>query len=134
MPAPVKIEPPSMGVDLHRDAVLGAGFQNPVDVDLIPGAALQLTTGMADNGRVGIFDCLEDSFCLFLLCHFETAVNARDNEIELAEYAVGVIEEPSARISASVPFRIRKDLPYRLLSLSASRCYSAISSSDRPPA
>jgi hypothetical protein len=81
-----------VGVDLHRDDVLSASFQNPVDVDLIPGAALQLTTGHVAYCRVRIFDCLEDAVCLFFFCHFETAVNARDHEVEFAEHAVGIVE------------------------------------------
>ena len=35
VPAPVEIEPPWMRVDFHGDAVLGAGFEDFVDIDLI---------------------------------------------------------------------------------------------------
>ena len=57
MPAPVEIEPPRMGIDFNRNAVLSAGSQNPVDVDLISRAALELSAGhVAENGRIGILD------------------------------------------------------------------------------
>ena len=43
MPAPVKIEPPWVGIDLDRDAVLGTRRKHlldvDVDVDVVAGAA-----------------------------------------------------------------------------------------------
>ena len=57
VPAPVKIEPPGIRVDLDRDAVLGACAQNFFNVDLVAGPPQQLPPGhMAENGRVRIAD------------------------------------------------------------------------------
>ena len=39
MPAPVKIEPPWVGIDLDRDAVLGTRRKHLLDVDVVAGAA-----------------------------------------------------------------------------------------------
>jgi hypothetical protein len=35
MPAPVQIQTPRVGIDLDRDTVPGAGFQNRVDVHFV---------------------------------------------------------------------------------------------------
>jgi len=44
VPAPVEVEPPRVGIDFDGDTVLGAGFQNFVDVHLISRAAGELTS------------------------------------------------------------------------------------------
>ena len=118
MPSPVEVEPPWVGVDLHRDAVLSASFQNPFNVDFISRAALQLTTGhVADNCRVGISDRLQYSLRLFLPRHFETAVNARDNEVEFAEHAVGIIERTVSQNIRLDSFQDTKGLAVTLVKL-----------------
>ena len=38
VPAPVKIEAPRIGVDLHSHAVLGAGGKDSLDIHLVAGA------------------------------------------------------------------------------------------------
>ena len=39
MPAPIEIEPPGIGVDLHGDAMRGAGGQNLLDINFVAGSA-----------------------------------------------------------------------------------------------
>ncbi len=98
--------------------MLGASFQNSVDVDFISGAALQLAAcHMADNCRIGIFDCFEDAVCLFLLGHFETAVNARDNEVEFTEHAVGIVKRTVTQNIRLDSFQDSKGLAVPLVQL-----------------
>jgi hypothetical protein len=73
MPAPVKIKPPRMRVDFDRNSILGAGFQDLINIDLVAGTALQLAPGhVTDNGRMRILKGLEDTIGLILLKHLET--------------------------------------------------------------
>ena len=39
MPVPIEIKPPGIGIDLHRDPVLGAGFEDLLDIDFVAGAS-----------------------------------------------------------------------------------------------
>ena len=56
VPAPVKVKTPWIGIDLHGDAMRGAGFENSLDIHLVAGPAQQLAAGhMAEDGRIGIF-------------------------------------------------------------------------------
>ena len=72
-----------MSVYLNRDAEFGAGFQYFVDVDLIARAALKLATGhVAQDCSVRIPDCFKYPVRLLLLRHLETAVHARNDEVE----------------------------------------------------
>ena len=111
MPAPVEIEPPRMGIDFNRNAVLSAGSQNLVDVDLISRAALELSSGhVAENGRVGILDRRKDTLGLFLFGHFEAAVNAGDDKIKVAQHAVGIVERTVSKNIRFDPFQNAKGL------------------------
>ena len=75
MPSPVKVEPPRMRVDLDGDAVLRAGLEYLVDLDLIAGAPLQLASGhMPDDCRMRILDRSQDALGLFLFRQLEAAM------------------------------------------------------------
>jgi hypothetical protein len=85
VPAPVKVEAPGMRVDLDGDAVLGAGFQDPFDIDLISRPSGELTPGhVAKDRRIGILNRFDNALSLLSLRHFEAAVNAGDDKIEFA--------------------------------------------------
>ena len=49
VPAPIKIEPPRMRIDLDGDAVLCASFQDFVDIDFIAGTPLGLAFRHCDR-------------------------------------------------------------------------------------
>ena len=36
-PVPIEIKPPGIGIDLHRDPVLGADFEDLLDIDFVAG-------------------------------------------------------------------------------------------------
>src|SRR5262245_46275583 len=41
VPAPVEVEPPGMGIDLHRHAMRGTGLEDRFDIDVIARALQQ---------------------------------------------------------------------------------------------
>jgi hypothetical protein len=52
MPAPVKIEPPRVCIDLHSNGMVCTGLQDYVDIDLIAGTPKQLPPRhVAQDGR-----------------------------------------------------------------------------------
>jgi hypothetical protein len=55
VPAPVKVKPPGVRVDFNGDAVLRAGRENLLDIDVIAWTAQKLPPGhMPEDGRVWI--------------------------------------------------------------------------------
>ena len=74
-------------------AVFRARPKDPIDVDFVAGAALQLAScHMADDRRMRIFDRRHESLRLFLLWHLEAAMYARDNEVEVIQGVVWVVQ------------------------------------------
>ena len=99
-----------MGIDFNSNAMLSAGFQNLVDVDLISWAALELPPDhVAENGRIGILDRLEDTLGLFLFGHFEAAVNAGDDKIKVAQNAVGVVRLGPGPLPKKMPDKFQPE-------------------------
>ena len=65
VPAPVKVKPPGIGVDFHGDAMRGAGFENPLDIDFVTRPPQQLAAGhMAEDGGIGICHRADDALGL----------------------------------------------------------------------
>src|SRR4051794_39380860 len=83
MPAPVEVQAPGIGVDLDRNAMLGARAQDFFDVDVIAWAPEQLPAGHVSQDRgARIGDGPHDAIGLLLSAELEPAVYARHNEVE----------------------------------------------------
>src|SRR5580692_11006931 len=88
MPAPVKIEPPWVGIDLDRDAVLGTRRKHLLDVNVVAGAAQQLPPGhMTEDRCIGIGHRADDAFSLCCAVHLETAVHACNDKARASGWA-----------------------------------------------
>src|SRR4051794_36535735 len=82
-PAPVHVQPPRVSVDLDRHAMLGAGAQNALHVDLVARSPHQLPSrDMTQDGRMRVLDGLDDPVRLLLAAEPELAVNAGDDQVE----------------------------------------------------
>src|SRR5581483_6602454 len=93
VPAPVEVEPPRIAVDLDRNAVLGAGGEHRLDIDVVAGAAEQLAPGhVSENRRRRMADRGQNPFGLLLLVQLEPAVDARHDEVEAGEDIVRIVE------------------------------------------
>ena len=67
VPPPIQIQPPGIGINLYCYAVLCAGGENTLNVDIIPGPSQKLTSRhMAKNGRIWICHRPQNTFCLRL--------------------------------------------------------------------
>src|SRR6185369_14044847 len=65
MPAPIEVKPPWVCVDFNGNAVLGAGCEDLLDVDVIAWATQQLPPcHMPQDSRVGICDRADDALGL----------------------------------------------------------------------
>jgi hypothetical protein len=108
MPAPVKIEPPRIGIDLDRDPVLGACRKHLFDVNVVAGAAQQLPPShMPEDGGIRIGYCADDALGLRCAVHLETAVHARDDKVERLQDLVRVVE---SAVRENVRFDAFEDL------------------------
>jgi hypothetical protein len=65
---------------------------------------------VAEDGRVGIPDPLYNPLGLFCLWHLEATVNAGDDKIEAAQYAVRIVERTVAKNIRFNPFQDAKEL------------------------
>src|ERR1700712_3646502 len=93
VPAPIKIEPPWMSVDLDNDVMLGAGAQHFLDVDFVAWPPLELAAGhVSDDGSMRMRDGPKQPQGLRLAVQFEPAMDARDHEIEALQYVVVIVE------------------------------------------
>src|SRR3954454_24093639 len=86
MPAPIEIKPPRMGVDLHRNTVLGTGFQDPFHIDFVARTGEELPAGhVPENSSAGMSDGAQDlSVCSRgsmrnRLCTLATTKSKRSN-------------------------------------------------------
>src|SRR5204862_6539479 len=86
MPTPVQVQAPWIGVDLHCNAVLGAGPENLLDVNVVARATEQLPAGHVPqdrHSRVG--DSPQDAIRLLIaaglnrLCTLATTKSKRAN-------------------------------------------------------
>ena len=83
VPAPIEIEAPWIGIDLHRDAVLGARFEDSFDIDFIAWTAQQLPAGQVPEDRCTWMGySTQNSLRLLTRIHPEPAVDARHHEIK----------------------------------------------------
>ena len=65
IPPPVEIKPPGVRVDLDRDAMLRAGLQDLLDIDLIARPPQKLSAGhVAEDGHEGIAHRAQDALGL----------------------------------------------------------------------
>jgi hypothetical protein len=93
VPTPVEVEPPGMRVDLDGHAVLGAGAQHLLDVDVVARSPEQLSAcHVADDRGVRIRDCPQEAVGLSLPVQLEAAVDARHDEVETLQNLVAIIE------------------------------------------
>jgi hypothetical protein len=93
VPAPIEIKPPGIGIDLNRDAVLGAGAKNALCIELVARSTQQLPPRhMSKNCRVGIGNCTKDALGLLHAVELEPAMDARHNKIKLCQNLIWIIE------------------------------------------
>src|ERR1700751_2676457 len=93
VPTPVQIEPPRIRVDFDRNAVIGAGGQNLLDIDLITRAPQELPAGrVTEDSRVGIAYGTDDALCLRRAVEFEAPMDARHDKIERLQHLAGKIQ------------------------------------------
>src|SRR5438105_1242961 len=93
VPAPVQIEPPRVGVDLHGNPVLRTGGEDRLDIHFITGAAQKLPPGhVAEDGGERILDRTDYALRLRLAVELETAVHACDHKIKAGQNVVRVVE------------------------------------------
>jgi len=106
MPSPVKVEPPWMRVDLDGDAVLRAGLEYLVDVDLIAEAPLQLASGhMPDDCRMRILDRSQYALGLLFFRQLEAAMDACNDKIEVFQDVVRIIQRAVRKYVGLDPFQ-----------------------------
>src|SRR5689334_15474775 len=92
-PPPVEIEPPRVAIDLDRDAVLGAGGQHALYVQVIARPAEQLPAcHVADHGDEWVRGRAHEAFGLRLPIEAELTVDAADDEIKAAQHVVRIVE------------------------------------------
>ena len=90
MPAPVEIELPGVGVDLHGHTMASAGGQNSFDVDVVAGTAQQLPPRhMPENGRTWVGNRAQDALGLLAPIEAKAAMHAGDDEVESASTSSG---------------------------------------------
>ena len=95
MPAPVKIEPPRICVDLDGDAVIRARLQDFLDVHVIAWPAQEQAAGhVPENGDERIGGSAQETLRLLRAIHPELSMDAGDDEIESPQNLVGIVERP----------------------------------------
>src|SRR4051794_11150997 len=93
MPAPVKVEAPGIRVDLDANAACRTGFQDRLDINLVPWPTQQLAPGhVTENGCVRVLDSTNDPRGLFLFAQAEAAVYASNHEIKQGEDLAWIVE------------------------------------------
>src|SRR5215207_1372513 len=92
VPAPVKVEPPRIRVDLHGNTVVRAGGKNLFDVELRSRPAQQLPAShVAEDSGVRIRHRVENALRLLFAGEPKAAVNAGYDKIELSQNLVGIV-------------------------------------------
>src|SRR5437762_323163 len=93
MPSPVEIEPPRIGVDLHGNAMLRAGRKYLLDIYLVARPPKKLTSRhMPEDRDKPILHRANDAIGLLLPVLPELAMDARHDEVELAQHVVWIVE------------------------------------------
>src|SRR5262245_43981671 len=92
-PTPVKIKPPRVPVYFDSDAVLSAGRQHPLDIEIIPRPPQQLAAGHVANDRdERVGDRAHQALGLFRAIEPELTVDAANDEIEAAQHVLRIVE------------------------------------------
>ena len=121
-------------VDLQGAAGFGRRVDDGLHVGLDSIARQQQAAGrMPDDGHERVADRFHETGRLLLTGELEARVDRGDDQVELAQELVSVVDDPSARMSASVPWKIRKSGRRFRRARISSRC-ARTRSSERPPA
>jgi hypothetical protein len=90
VPAPVKIEPMRIGVDLDGDLVGGAGLQDALDIDLVTLAAQKQAAGhVAEDRRERVCYGADDAIRLRLRLEPERLWTLATTKSNLARISAG---------------------------------------------
>ena len=83
VPAPIEIEPPGIGVNFNRNAILSAGREHTLNIEFVSRPPQELSAGhVAEYGGVRIGDRPNDALGLCIAVKFKASMDAGDDKVE----------------------------------------------------